>query len=122
MAIEQLMQAVLTASPAKRRKLEAVLNGTDSNHAADKADVRLVNITKTAKLLGLSRNATYDLMRTGQLDVVDVCGAQRITMQSIVEFSRGERPATEATDKLIAEKRAKSKARYAERKAKRDAR
>lgn len=122
MAIEQLIQAVLTASPAKRRKLEAVLNGTDSNHAADKADVRLVNITKTAKLLGLSRNATYDLMRTGQLDVVDVCGAQRITMQSIVEFSRGERPATEATDKLIAEKRAKSKARYAERKAKRDAR
>jgi len=121
MAIEQLMQAVLTASPAKRRKLEAVLNGTENAHAADKADVRLVNITKTAKLLGISRNAVYEIMQTGQLDVVDVCGAQRITMQSIVEFSRGERPATEATEKLVAEKRAKSKARYAERKAKRGA-
>ena len=117
MAIEQLIQSVLSATPAKRRKLEAVLNGSDSSDKhTEKTELK--NITQTAKLLGVARNTVYDLMKTGQLDVVDVCGAQRITLQSILEFSRGERPATEATTKLVAEKRAKSKARYAERKAK----
>ncbi len=110
MAIEQLMQAVLTATPAKRRELERVIRGeTTTTTDADKADRRLVTISGAARLLALGRNTIYRLIETGRLDTVDLNGVKRITMRSIKEFADGNHPANERTAELVAE----SKARYA---------
>lgn len=111
MAIEQLMQAVLTATPAKRRELERVIRGENANAATDKDkdESRLVTITGAARLLSLGRNTIYRLIETGRLDTVDLNGVKRVTMRSIHAFINGERPANEKTAELVAA----SKARYA---------
>ena len=110
MAIEQLMQAVLTATPAKRRELERVLRGeTTTNTDGDKNESRLVTISGAARLLALGRNTVYKLIMTGRLDTVDLNGCKRITMRSIHAFINGMRPANEKTAELVAA----SKARYA---------
>lgn len=111
MAIEQLMQAVLTATPAKRRELERVIRGETANATTDKDkhESRLVTISGAARLLGLGRNTVYRLIMTGRLDTVDLNGCQRVTMRSIHAFINGERPANEKTAELVAA----SKARYA---------
>ena len=111
MAIEQLMQAVLTATPAKRRELERVLRGEARTETTGKADGdrRLVTIAGAARLLALGRNTVYRLIMTGRLDTVDLNGVKRITMRSIHAFINGERPANDATAALVAA----SKARYA---------
>ena len=111
MAIEQLMQAVLTATPAKRRELERVIRGETANAATDKGkdENRLVTITGAARLLSLGRNTIYRLIETGRLDTVDLNGVKRVTMRSIHAFINGERPANEKTAELVAA----SKARYA---------
>ena len=111
MAIEQLMQAVLTATPAKRRELERVIRGETANAATDKDkhENRLVTISGAARLLALGRNTVYRLIMTGRLDTVDLNGCQRVTMRSIHAFINGERPANEKTAELVAA----SKARYA---------
>ena len=110
MAIEQLIQAVLTASPSKRRELEDVLKGKSAKVAkGERAETRLATISGAARLMALGRNTVYKLIRSKRLDTVDLNGCQRITMKSINEFLEGERPANELTDGLIAE----SKARYA---------
>lgn len=110
MAIEQLMQAVLTATPAKRRELERVIRGETANAATDKCkdESRLVTISGAARLLALGRNTVYRLIETGRLDTVDLNGVKRVTMKSLMEFANGERPANEKTAELIAA----SKARY----------
>ena len=112
MAIEQLLAAVLAATPSKRRELERVLKGDEAaTPAADKGDGdrRLVTISGAARLLALGRNTVYRLVRTGRLDVVDLNGAQRVTMRSVREFVDGARPANEKTAELVAA----SRARYA---------
>lgn len=111
MAIEQLMQAVLTATPAKRRELERVIRGETANTATDKGkdENRLVTISGAARLLSLGRNTIYRLIETERLDTVQLNGAKRVTMRSINAFINGERPANEKTAELIAA----SKARYA---------
>ena len=54
MAIEQLIQAVLTASPAKRRELEDVLKGNAAKVAnLYNPDTRLVTISGAARLMAL---------------------------------------------------------------------
>lgn len=114
MAIEQLMQAVITATPAKRRELERVLRGeATTNKDNDKHESRLVTIAGAARLLALGRNTVYRLIMTGRLDTVDLNGCKRITMRSIHAFLNGERPANEQTAELVAA----SKARYATNKA-----
>ena len=111
MAIEQLMQAVLTATPAKRRELERVIRGENANAATDKDkdENRLVTISGAARLLALGRNTIYRLIETGRLDTVDLNGCKRVTMRSVHAFINGERPANEKTAELVAA----SKARYA---------
>ena len=117
MAIEQLIQAVLTASPAKRRELEDVLKGKAARFAkGENLETRLVTISGAARLMALGRNTVYKLIRSKRLDTVDLNGCPRITMKSIKEFLEGERPANTLTDELVAE----SKARYAESKGKGD--
>ena len=114
MAVEQLMQSVLSASPAMRKKLEAVLNGTDTIGKPGRNDTRLVTISGAARLLNLGRNTVYKLIESGRLDTVDLNGSKRVTMKSITAFIDGERPANEKTEELVAE----NKARYAASKAK----
>jgi len=110
MAIEQLMQAVITATPAKRRELERVLRGeTTTNTDGDKSENRLVSISAAARLLALGRNTVYRLIETGRLDTVDLNGSRRITMRSIRQFIDGKRPANEKTAELVTA----SKMRYA---------
>ena len=102
MAIEQLMQAVLAATPAKRRELERVLKGEAPTADKRDDDRRLVTISGAARLLALGRNTVYKLIATGRLDVVELNGCKRITMRSIREFADGMRPANERTAELVA--------------------
>lgn len=106
---EQLMGAVLAASPAMRKKLEAVLNGTDTQATSGKQDTRLVTISGAARLLNVGRNVVHNLVKSERLDRVDLNGSKRITMRSLTEFLNGERPANAKTAEIIAA----SKARYA---------
>ena len=111
MAIEQLMQAVLTATPAMRRRIEAAIRGDEHERrkAQGEEDRRLVTISAAARLLALGRNTVYRLIETGRLDTVELNGCKRVTMKSIKEFTDGNRPANEKTAELVAA----SKARYA---------
>lgn len=104
MAIEQLMQSLLTASLAKRRQVEAVLSGKETvSNPQSKKDTRLVTISGAARLLAIGRNTAYRLLKSGRLDAVQLNGSQRITMQSINEFLAGQRPANAGTEKIIQE-------------------
>ena len=110
MTLELLLQAVITATPAKRRELERVLRGeTTTNTDGDKNENRLVSISAAARLLTLGRSTLYKLISTGRLDTVDLNGCKRVTMRSIHAFIKGERPANEKTAELVAA----SKMRYA---------
>lgn len=115
MAIEQLMQAVLAATPAKRRELERVLKG-ETPTTADKRDDdrRLVTISGAARLLALGRNTVYKLISTGRLDTVELNGCKRVTMRSVKEFADGMRPANEKTAELVAASRERYQASKAE--------
>ena len=112
MAIEQIIQAVLAASPAKRRKFEAVARGEDEKQKTEKKDLRLVSIAQTARTLNLGRNTVYRLIDSKRLDTVDLNGSRKVTMRSIIEFQDGKRPTNEKTAEIIAE----SKARHAAKK------
>lgn len=97
MSVEKLIQGVLAATPAKRAKIEAVLNGSETVAKKDaKAETRLVTIAGTAKMLAISRNTVYRLIAKKRLDVVELNGCQRVTMKSINEFIEGERPSADA--------------------------
>ena len=109
MSLEKLIQAVLTAPPAVRNQLEAVLSGRDGSDKNGKKDTRLVTISGAARMLDLGRNCIYALIESGRLDTVDINGARRITMRSLNEFIDGQRPANEKTEAIIAA----NKARYA---------
>lgn len=113
MAIEQLMQAVIAASPAKRRELERVLRGESADRKGGADDSRLVSVVGAARLLAIGRNTLYRLVETGRLDTVELNGHRRVTMRSIRQFLDGERPANDRTAQLRAEVRA----RYAAKKA-----
>lgn len=103
MSIESLMQAVLQASPQKRRELEAVLLGTVQKQQSAKSETRLITISGAARMLALGRNTVYRLIKTKRLDTVDLNGCRRITVKSINEFLGGERPANAGTEKIIQE-------------------
>ncbi len=66
MAIEQLIQGILTATPAQRRELERVLKGeaptpTNESQAADRAITR----KEAAKLLGVHPKTVSTYGRRG---------------------------------------------------------
>ena len=108
MAIEQLMQAVLTASPEKRKALESVLNGeTEATKKNEKPETRLVTISGAARLLSVGRGTIYALIEQGRLDTVDLSGSRRITMRSLNAYLDGKRPANEKTAAKIEENKAK---------------
>lgn len=101
MGIEQLMQAVITASPQKRREIESVISGKCHHDKSTKADTRLVTISGAAKLLSIGRSTIYRLIETKRLDVIELNGCRRITMRSINAFLDGERPANEKTAEIV---------------------
>ena len=83
MALEQLIQALLTATPVRRREVEAMLKGRSGAAARQEADRRLVTISGAAKLLGVGRNTIYRLIKAGRLETVRLNGVSRIPMRSI---------------------------------------
>lgn len=89
MAIEQLMQAILTASPQQRRRVEAVLKGKDPDKKSALKETRLVTISGAAKLLALGRNTVYGLIRSGRLETVKLGVRPRVTLASIHAFLEG---------------------------------
>ena len=54
-------------------------------------ETRLLSISKAAERLGLSRATIYLLIEQGRLDVVNLNGTRRIRLQSVIDFSKGER-------------------------------
>lgn len=112
MAIEQLMQAVLAASPAKRKQIEAAIRGEDKKD--EKRDLRLISIAETARTLNIGRNTVYRLLESNRLDAVELNGSKKITMGSIIEFQSGERPANAKTAAIIAEGKARHAAKKSE--------
>ena len=84
MALEQLIQALLTVTPARRREVEAVLKGRSGGAAARQdADRRLMTISGAARLLGVGRNTVYRLIKAGRLETVRLNGVSRVPMRSI---------------------------------------
>lgn len=110
MAVEQIIAAVLAASPAKRKRIEAAIRGEDKKD--EKRDLRLISIAETARTLNIGRNTVYRLIDSNRLDTIDLNGSRKVTMRSIIEFQSGERPANEKTAAIVAE----SKSRHAAKK------
>lgn len=105
MSKEQIIQAVLTATPAKCRELEAVINGKATTVAQKdaKPETRLVSFSGAARLMSLSRSSVYELVRQCRLDAIELSGTRKITMKSINEFLNGERPANAKTAVTVKE-------------------
>lgn len=103
MSKEQIIQAVLTATPAKCRELEAVINGKATTAAKKdaKPETRLVSFSGAARLMSLSRSSVYELVRQGRLDAVELSGTRKITMKSVGEFLNGDRPANAKTAETV---------------------
>lgn len=120
MSKEQIIQAVLTATPAKCRELEAVINGkaTKATKKDEKPETRLVSFSGAARLMSLSRSTVYELVRQKRLDAVELSGTRKITMKSITEFLDGRRPGNAKTAETIEQHRTK----YADSKAKQEVR
>jgi len=92
MRIEEMMQAVLAANPAKRRSIEAILNGKQSvPKPINEEDSRLVSVSGAARLLAVGRTTVYKLIKQGRLETIKMIGSQKITMRSIQSFLDGNR-------------------------------
>lgn len=91
MSDRELMLAVMNATPAKRRQIEDIINGKTSGEKPTRDDVELVNLSKAAKLLKLSRPTIYKLIECGKLDAVDLMGHKRIRTKSIMDYANGKR-------------------------------
>ena len=99
MAIEELVKAALNATPSQRRKAYEALRGITTAAKKDNApDLRTVNQSQAARLLGVGRGEVIGLIKQGRLDTVTTsAGTPRVTMRSITEYANGERPANGKT-------------------------
>lgn len=93
MAIEELVKAALNATPSQRRKAYEVLRGITAQTKKDTApDLRTVNQSQAARLLGVSRGTVIALIREGRLDTVTTSGGTpRVTMKSVTQYANGKR-------------------------------
>ena len=90
MSIESMIAKLLAASPSVRAEVARVLEGGTAQATPEK-DQRLVSVTAAARLLGISRTATYGLIRSGRLQTVRLNGRSRMVRRaSIAEFLHGE--------------------------------
>jgi len=63
MRTEEMMTAMLGATPRLRRRIEAVLLGNATVPTTSGVELRLVTISAAAKMLGISRCSIYRLVR-----------------------------------------------------------
>lgn len=113
MAIEELVKAALNATPSQRRKAYDALRGITATAKKDTApDLRTVNQTQAARLLGVGRGEVIGLIKQGRLDTITTsAGTPRVTMRSITEYANGERPANAKTAEQAKANAAKYKAK-----------
>lgn len=115
MSKEALLIAVATATPAKCRRIQAIINDAEeAPNNVRREDLRLTTISGAAKLLAVGRSTVYALLKQKRLESVILTGVPRVKMQSIYDFLAGKNPENEITASMIEE----SKARYAKNKAK----
>ena len=90
MSLETLIAKLLAASPSVRAEVARVLEGRPTQTRPEE-DQRLVTVTAAARLLGISRTATYGLIKSGRLSTVRMNGRNRMVRRaSIDEFLHGE--------------------------------
>jgi len=87
------MQKILLADSERLAKIDAILCGKATDDGR-KEETRLIYVSETAKMLGLSRPTVYKLIREGRLDAIELDGVHRIRLQSVLDFSKGLRPRT----------------------------
>ena len=109
MAIEELVKAALNATPSQRRKAYEVLRCITARTKKDTApDLRTVNQSQAARLLGVSRGTVIALIKQGRLDTITTsAGTPRVTMRSLTAYANGERLANDKTAEQIETNRAK---------------
>lgn len=91
------MQKLLLADANKLAQIDAILCGMATQHER-KEETRLIYVSETAKMLGLSRPTVYKLIRNGRLDAIELDGVHRIRLQSVLDFSKGLRPRNDSTE------------------------
>ena len=96
------MQMILAAPPATLAKVDAILQGVEGTTQKPEADCTLATYTQVAKKLKLSRPSVYRLCKMGRLEVVPICGVNRIRMQSVLDLIGGKRPIDADAAKAVA--------------------
>jgi len=90
MKIEEMMQAVISATPQKRRTIEAVLSGKKTIPSPIReTDLRLVSLSDAARILGVSRYTIYRLIDMKQITTRRIGGIIRVPMSSLENLSNG---------------------------------
>lgn len=83
--------AVLDADDEHILNIKGYLDGKTTPSAQGKnTDVRMWDITTSARKTGLSRPTIYALIKRGKLPAVEVLGAKRIPVAAVEAFVRGE--------------------------------
>lgn len=84
---EELIGKLLTASPAELNRVAAVFT---TETPTDPGDRRLLSLTQTANVLGVSRTTVWRLLRDGRLPFVELRpGSRRIPSAAVTEFVKG---------------------------------
>ena len=95
------MQRILAANAKTLARVDAVLCGEDTAPVPVEKENRLLTYTDAARRTGLSRPTIYRLALSGRLDVVELNGVNRITLQSVNDFIAGNRPADDESAREI---------------------
>ena len=102
MTDNERMVRVATATPAEKAKIDAIFNHQDADERKPEADCTLATYTQVARKLKLSRPSIYRLCKMGRLEVVPICGVNRIRMQSVLDLIDGKRPIDADAAKAVA--------------------
>lgn len=85
MTTNDRLSTLLKATPSVLQKIDDILLGKSSIRSQEK-DTRLVEITEAAKRLNVSRPTIYRLLKAGKLKSVELCGTQRVKLQSVYDY------------------------------------
>ena len=95
------MQRILAANAKTLARVDAVLCGEDTAPVPVEKESRLITFMDAGRRTGLSRPTIYRLVKSGRLDVVELNGVNRITLQSVNDFIAGNRPADDESAREI---------------------
>ena len=88
MSREQLMVKLLTASPEMLARVEAIMEGKQSETTY--ADRRLLTLGQAAQVLSVSRMTVYRMARDGRLPVVETrAGRHRVPSHALTALLKG---------------------------------